>query len=116
MFQSFVVDKWRSSDRLATLVGLTRTRLRLSLIHAKNDLEIPCTESDALFRSAAGSLIGRDLDDEDFAKWKKQRTVVRDDGTFIVVAEDSNKDIVIREELVPYGGKKNHSPMLKLRC
>ncbi|KAK8121727.1 hypothetical protein PG984_010397 [Apiospora sp. TS-2023a] len=100
----FVVDKWKSDERLATLVGLTRNRLRLTLIHAKNDVEIPCSESDTLFRSAAGSAIGTDLDDEDFAKWKEERTVVRDDGTFVAIVESKQPDIIIREELVPYGG------------
>ncbi|KAK8064490.1 hypothetical protein PG994_007128 [Apiospora phragmitis] len=103
-FQGFVVDKWKSDDRLATLVNLARHGLRLTLIHAKNDAEIPCSESDALFRSAAGSAIGTDLDDEDFAKWKEERTVLRDDGTFVALVESSQPDIVIREELVPYGG------------
>lgn len=107
LFQGFVVDKWKSDERLATLVGLTRNRLRLTLIHAKNDVEIPCSESDTLFRSAAGSAIGTDLDDEDFAKWKEERTAVRDDGTFVAIVESNQPDIVIREELVPYGGKSD---------
>jgi abhydrolase domain-containing protein 12 len=103
-FQSFIVDKWKSSDRLATVAGLARTRLRLSLIHAKDDLEIPCSESDTLFRSAASAIIGTHLDDEDFAAWKKERTVLREDGTFIAVAKSESHDVVIREELVPHGG------------
>lgn len=105
-FQSFIVDKWASSDRLATLVGLSRHRLRLTIIHAKNDCEIPYTESDALFRSAAGSLIGTELDDEEFSQWKKERTILRADGTYVVVATGDH-DVIIREELVPYGGKFN---------
>lgn len=108
-FQGFVVDKWQSDARLATLVGLTRTRLRLTLIHAKNDVEIPCSEDDALFRAAAGSVIGTDLDEEDFAKWKEERTVLRDDGTFVATVKSSQPDIVIREELVPYGGKSTNA-------
>lgn len=102
-FHSFIVEKWQSAERLATVVGLTRSRLRLTLIHAKNDCEIPSSESDVLFRSAASSLIGTSLDDEDFAEWKKERTVLREDGTYIVVAKGEN-NVVIREELVPYGG------------
>lgn len=102
--QRFIVDKWKSADRLATVVGLARTRLRLTIIHAKDDAEIPCSESDGLFRSAASSLIGTDLDEEDFAEWKKERTIVRADGTFVVVAK-GERNIVIREELVPYGGR-----------
>ncbi|KAK6829790.1 hypothetical protein PG995_004371 [Apiospora arundinis] len=114
-FQGFVVEEWKSDERLATLVGLTRNRLRLTLIHAKNDVEIPCTESDVLFRSAAGAAIGTSLDDEDFGKWKEERTALRDDGTFVTVVESSQPDIVIREELVPYGGHNDvmmSSPVL----
>ncbi|KAI0018548.1 alpha/beta-hydrolase [Xylariomycetidae sp. FL0641] len=102
-FQSFIVDKWPSAGRLAHLVGLTQNRLRLTLVHAKNDAEIPCHESDALFKAAAGVTVGQTLDDEAFVAWKKDRTVYRDDGTFITIAE-SEPDIVIRQELVPYGG------------
>ncbi|CAJ2499703.1 Uu.00g025560.m01.CDS01 [Anthostomella pinea] len=102
-FQGFVVDKWQSADRLAHLVSLTRARLRLTLIHAKNDLEIPYYQSDALFRSAANATIGQDLDDKQFSAWKKQNTVNRDDGTFVAIAK-SDPNVVIREELVPYGG------------
>jgi predicted peptidase len=103
-FQRFIVDEWKSADRLATIVELARTRLRLTLIHAKDDAEIPCSESDGLFRSAASSLIGTDLYDDEFTEWKKERTFVRDDGTYVVVARGEH-DVVIREELVPYGGR-----------
>ncbi|KAK9779829.1 putative Alpha/Beta hydrolase protein [Seiridium cardinale] len=105
-FQSFVTEKWYSADRLATVVGLTRTRLRLTLIHAKNDYEIPYSETDTLFKTAATSLFGTELDDEDFAEWKRERTVLRKDGTYVAVAQGGH-DVVIREELVPYGGHNN---------
>ncbi|KAI1419617.1 Alpha/Beta hydrolase protein [Xylaria sp. FL1777] len=102
-FQSFIVDRWDSASRLAEVVRLTRTRLRLTLIHAKNDMEIPCHESDALFKSAANATINQVLDDEGFLSWKDQKSTRFDDGTFtsIVTAEP---DIIIRQELVPYGG------------
>ncbi|KAI1125291.1 alpha/beta-hydrolase [Nemania abortiva] len=103
LFQSFIVDKWDSASRLAEVVRLTRKRLRLTLIHAKNDLEIPCHESDALFKSAASATIDQILDDEAFLSWKRQRTTQFEDGTFIstVIAEP---DIIIRQELVAFGG------------
>lgn len=108
LFQGFVIDKWKSADRLATVVGLTRTRLRLTLIHAKNDLEIPCSESDAIFRTVSDALIGSQLDDDEFATWKKAKTIVKDDGTFIAVAKGPH-DVEIREELTPYGGNLSMS-------
>ncbi|KAH6657091.1 Alpha/Beta hydrolase protein [Truncatella angustata] len=103
LVQSFIVEKWKSDDRLATVVGLAHSRLRLTLIHAKNDCDIPYSETDANFRSAALSLIGTKLDDEEFAEWKKERTVLREDGTYIAIAKGDN-GVIIREELVPYGG------------
>ncbi|XXH02963.1 glycylpeptide N-tetradecanoyltransferase [Hypoxylon texense] len=103
-FQRFIVDKWKSADRLARVASLAQTRLRLTFIHAKNDLEIPCHESDALFKSAASAIIHEDLDDDSFSSWKELRTLRRDDGTFIATAT-GDPDIVIREELVPYGGR-----------
>ncbi|KAI1413074.1 alpha/beta-hydrolase [Hypoxylon sp. FL1857] len=102
-FQKFIVDKWKSADRLAHVVSLTRTRLRLSFIHAKDDLEIPCHESDALFRSAAGVTTNGSVDETSFSSWKEQRSLRREDGTFVAIV-NSEPDIVIRQELVPYGG------------
>ncbi|KAI1198327.1 alpha/beta-hydrolase [Nemania serpens] len=103
LFQSFIIDKWESANRLAEVVRLTRERLHLTLIHAKNDLEIPSHESDALFRSAANATMDRVLDDKEFLLWKKEKTMQYDDGTFISIVK-AEPDITIRQELVPYGG------------
>ncbi len=103
LFQSFIVDRWDSASRLAEIVRLTRTRLRLTLIHAKDDMEIPCHESDVLFKSAANATIDQVLDNEAFLSWKNQRSTRFDDGTFISIAT-AEPDITIRQELVPYGG------------
>ncbi|KAI1371876.1 alpha/beta-hydrolase [Hypoxylon crocopeplum] len=102
-FQTFIVDKWESADRLARVVSLTRTRLRLTFIHAKNDLEIPCRESDMLFKSVASATVYGGLDKDSFLSWKEQRTIQWDDGT-VVVNVEGEPDMIVREELVPYGG------------
>ncbi|RYC63337.1 hypothetical protein CHU98_g2867 [Xylaria longipes] len=102
-FQGFIVDKWNSAGRLAEIVRLTRTRLRLTLIHAKDDWEIPCHESDTLFKSAANATTDQDLNDEGFLSWKKQRSTRFNDGTFISIVT-AEPDIIIRQELIPYGG------------
>ncbi|KAI0882387.1 alpha/beta-hydrolase [Annulohypoxylon maeteangense] len=104
--QSFIVDEWKSADRLSHLVSLTRTRLRLTFIHAKDDLDIPCHESDVLFRYASSAAIDEVLDDIDFLSWKEQRTSHGEDGTFVAIVK-TRSDIIIREEIVPYGGH-NH--------
>lgn len=102
-FQSFIVDKWDSTSRLAEIVRSTQRRLRLTLIHAKNDMEIPCWESDTLFKSAASATMNQTMDDEEFQAWKQRRSTEFDDGTFVtLVAAEPN--IIIRQELLPYGG------------
>ncbi|KAI0203479.1 Alpha/Beta hydrolase protein [Astrocystis sublimbata] len=103
-FQGFIVDKWQSASRLAEIVRLTRTRLRLTLIHAKDDLEIPCHESDALFKFAANATVDQGWDDDEaFLSWKKQRTTHYKDESFVSIVT-AEPNIVIRQELVPRGG------------
>ncbi|CAM1504683.1 Fc.00g022740.m01.CDS01 [Cosmosporella sp. VM-42] len=102
LFRRFVVDKWHSADRLANIVRNTRTRLRLNLVHAKNDRDIPWTEDNKLFRAAANETVGI-LDDGEFDAWKEQRTVRKGNDAF-VTTWTSNPNIVIRQELFPYGG------------
>lgn len=103
-FHRFILDKWRSAERLTNVVSTTRNRLRLTFIHAKNDREIPCHESDTLFRLAAGAAAGGDLSEEKFGAWKEERTKRKDDGSFVSIVT-AKPDIIIRQELVRYGGK-----------
>ncbi|KAI1448898.1 alpha/beta-hydrolase [Annulohypoxylon stygium] len=112
-FQSFIVDKWKSADRLSHLVKLSQTklrsRLRLTLIHARNDLDIPYHESDALFKYSSIAAVDEEFDnddDEGFLTWKEQRTSRREDGSFVAIVE-VGPDIIIRQELLSYGGHNN---------
>ena len=102
-FHRRIVDKWRSAERLAHVVSTTQGRLRLTLIHAKNDLEIPCHESDTLFRFAASAAAGESLQGN-FDTWKEERTQRKDDGSFVSIVT-TKPDITIRQELVRHGGK-----------
>ncbi|KAK7431190.1 hypothetical protein QQZ08_002230 [Neonectria magnoliae] len=101
-FNYFVIDKWRSANRLANVVRHTKTRLRINLVHAKNDADIPWTEDNKLFRSAANETVGI-LGDAEFDAWKEQRTVRKGDDAF-VTTWTAEPNIVIRQELFPYGG------------
>lgn len=104
-FNRFILDKWKSAERLANVVSVTRNRLRLTFIHAKNDLEIPCHESDTLFRSAANAAAAAEgLSEDKFEAWKEERTTRKDDGSFVSIVT-AKPDVVIRQELVRYGGK-----------
>ena len=104
-FNGFVVDKWKSAERLSRVVARTQNRLRLTFIHAKNDREIPCHESDTLFRFAAGAVAAGGEDSAgNFDAWKEERTQ-RTGDSFVSVVVASKPDIIIRQELVRHGGK-----------
>ncbi|KAK3317818.1 Alpha/Beta hydrolase protein [Cercophora scortea] len=100
-----VVDKWMSADRLREAVRTVKGRggrLRLSLVHARNDWDIPCVEDDKIFRDAVEGLDGSMLEEEGFEAEKKARTVERGEHAFVATWTDD--DVVLRQELVPYGG------------
>ncbi|EGR47276.1 uncharacterized protein TRIREDRAFT_64620 [Trichoderma reesei QM6a] len=97
-----LVDKWHSANRLASIVRHSRSRLRISLVHAKNDRDIPWKEDNKLFRAAAGEAIGI-LDDEEFDAWKEARTVRTSNDSFVTTWK-TGEDTIIRQELFPYGG------------
>ncbi|KAL2261162.1 hypothetical protein VTK26DRAFT_4636 [Humicola hyalothermophila] len=102
-----VVDKWDSAARLKGVVRGVKGRggrLRLSLVHAKNDWDIPCHEDDRLFKAAVEGLFGDEegMDEETFAAEKARRTVVRGKDSFVATWKDG--DVVIRQELFPHGG------------
>jgi pimeloyl-ACP methyl ester carboxylesterase len=108
---SFIVDKWRTADRLANIVRHTKGRLRLSLVHAADDADIPWTEDNIMFRAAVNETVGV-LDDDQFEAWKEERTVRKDDGSFVSTWK-AKPDIIIRQELFPYGGEY---PGVCFRC
>ncbi|EON97082.1 putative abhydrolase domain-containing protein [Phaeoacremonium minimum UCRPA7] len=103
----FIVDKWQSVDRLASLtksVKERRGRLRLSLIHGANDWDIPCHESDRLFAAAANATVDGGLDPQDLIEMKDERTVWKGDKYF-KATWTAEPDIVITHEQFPYGGE-----------
>lgn len=104
LIQRFVVDKWHSAERLASVVKSTNSRLRLFLVHAYNDRDIPCNESNLLFKAVAlATPSGRILSDAEFEDQKAQRTVVRARNAFVATWKDE-PNIVIRQEQFGYGG------------
>ena len=104
LVQRFVVDKWHSAERLASVVRDTKSRLRLFLVHAWNDRDIPCDESDLLFKAAAQATThGQSLGDVEFAEAKDLGTVVRGRHAFVATWKDE-PNIIIRQEQFAYGG------------
>lgn len=105
----FVVDKWKSLDRLAALAAQTRERggrLRLSLVHAADDWDIPCVESVKIFEAAARASIknGPALDETRFLEMRDTKMDVRGDKAYKVTWQGEG-DVVITHEQFAYGGK-----------
>ncbi|KAK1776535.1 Alpha/Beta hydrolase protein [Copromyces sp. CBS 386.78] len=61
---SRIVDKWPSADRLTRLTKSAKAdgrKLNLTLIHARNDWDIPYCEDDKLFKGAVKGLVEAEL-------------------------------------------------------
>ncbi|KAE9366681.1 alpha/beta-hydrolase [Stipitochalara longipes BDJ] len=104
---SYVVDTWESAARLANTVRLSK-KIRLFIIHAKDDYDIPWTQSEALFAAAANATTEGGMDVTLFEKMKARSTIDMGDGAFISTWKASENKI-IREEIVSYG---HHSRIL----
>jgi abhydrolase domain-containing protein 12 len=100
---SYVVDTWESADRLANIVRLSK-KIRLFIIHSKDDHEIPWTQSEGLFAAAANATIEGGMDIALFEKVKARSTIDMGDGAFISTWK-ANENKIIREQIVAYGRK-----------
>ncbi|KAH8816401.1 Alpha/Beta hydrolase protein [Xylogone sp. PMI_703] len=100
-FKSFIVDRWPSATRIANFVRLSN-KVRLFIMHAINDYEIPCWHSDVLFAAAANATTDRGMSLEVLEAMKARSTIDMGEGAFRSTWKaDGNKIIV--EEMVAYG-------------
>lgn len=107
----FIVDKWPTIDRLAALVAQVCKRpggrLRLHLIHAADDWDIPCVESVKIFDATAKASVNAGLgsvDEAAFAEIKDSRTVVKGKKAFKTTWK-GEADVLITHEQFAYGGE-----------
>ncbi|CZT12999.1 uncharacterized protein RAG0_16621 [Rhynchosporium agropyri] len=107
LLASYVVDEWPSYRRIANTVRLSK-KLRLFIIHSKDDPEIPWTHSEDLFRTAANATMEDGMDVELFRKIKARSTVDMGDGSFVSTWK-VDREKIIREEIVGHG---QHSRIL----
>jgi pimeloyl-ACP methyl ester carboxylesterase len=106
----FVADKWESAGRLTKLVRTVKARggkLKLSLVHARNDWDIPCHEDDKLFAAAVNGTFddSQMMDPETFAAEKEHTTLRLGKDAFVASWRDVG--IEIKQELFPHGGKSS---------
>lgn len=57
------MDRWNTTDRLARVVSEGKVPVRVQLLHARNDFDIPWTHSDKLFEALTGEGEIRRLED-----------------------------------------------------
>lgn len=102
----FVVDKWDSAGRITEMVRAVKARagkLRLRIIHAHDDWDIPCIEADKMFTAAVGGLVGVGVEPQRLAEMKDERTVWKGKKAFATRWEEGDVDIM--EEIISHGGK-----------
>jgi abhydrolase domain-containing protein 12 len=102
-WSTYVVDKWPSATRIANFVRLSK-RVRLFIVHAKDDFEIPWTNAEGLFLAAANATTKTGMDISLLEKMKLRNTIDMGDGAFISTWKSGDGKI-IREEIVAYGRK-----------
>lgn len=100
-FFSLLVDKWNSAQRVANIASISK-RLKLFIIHARNDWNIPYTNSVTWFAAAANAATPG-LSGEVFVERKASNTIHTGDGGSISTWRAPGK--FIQQILVPYGGK-----------
>ncbi|KAG9237084.1 Alpha/Beta hydrolase protein [Amylocarpus encephaloides] len=106
-WSSYIVDTWETTTRLANFVRLSK-KVRLFIIHAKDDNDIPWTNAEALFTAAANATIEGGVEASLIEKMKARATIDTEDGGFIRTWK-ADGDKIIREEIVAYG---HHSRIL----
>ena len=99
-FPNVVIDKWNSSLRLSNIARISK-RLKLFIIHARNDWDIPYTNSDILFAAVANAATPG-MDQEVFTEMKKRNTIHMTDDASISTWTAPGR--VIQEIIVAHGG------------
>lgn len=96
-----VVDTWDTASRIANFVKKSN-RVRLFLIHALDDDEIPCSHTDVLFSTAANATIHGGMSLQQLSSMKNRSTIDTGGGAYISTWNGGG-DKIIREEIVGYG-------------
>ncbi|KJR89661.1 abhydrolase domain-containing protein 12 [Sporothrix schenckii 1099-18] len=102
--QHFIKDKWPSKDRIAQYVRANeqqKTDYRLTIIHAKDDYDIPWNHTPALFWHAVNASVPDGISHDELEQKKTDER--RDLGAAGSVMEWRTEYGVIREEILETG-------------
>ena len=111
--KGFVYETWNSDQRLATLVKKSSEKLKLYIVHAKNDMEIRSEHAEYLFYAAANATEpeGKNIAPYDVLKLR----VTQDLGAEGVVntwPEERSGGKLIQQWVVNWGGMSDPSKYL----
>ncbi len=101
LLTSYIVDKWPSTERLANFARLSK-KMKLFIIHARDDWEIPWTQSNKLFAAAANATTDGGMSIDLFEKVKARSTIDMGDGAFVSTWK-TGENKIIRQEVLAYG-------------
>ncbi|KAI9816049.1 MAG: hypothetical protein M1827_002041 [Pycnora praestabilis] len=99
-FSRQISDTWNTASRLANFVRVSR-KIRLFLIHAQNDFDIPWKHSDALFYIAANATSEKGMTERQVDN-VKSTTQLGEAGW--INTWNAGGDKIIRQEIVRHGG------------
>ena len=116
LFADHIQETWLTAHRLDDLVRHSKS-LKLDIIHAMNDFDIPWSHSDTLFRTAANATVEGGMSIAQIDASKTQHDLGEGGRVSLWTAASSKNDglIKIRQELVPYGGRCSPQ-LLLIRC
>lgn len=92
-------DPWRTLDRVRNLARKS-DRLRLTFVHATNDMTIPPSQTDELFYAAVSAAQDRDLTRQEIDQ--KKEVIDLGDGGWTHIWTDGGR--VIRKDILRHGG------------
>jgi abhydrolase domain-containing protein 12 len=98
-------DTWDSTSRLANLAKKSE-KLRLTIIHAENDWDIPWKHADALFYSAVNGTSEKGLTVEEINASKTKEDL--DSSGYRYTWKDNRR--TIREQILKHGGESTANP------
>ncbi len=101
-FAEYLIDTWPSTIRLANFVRISK-RVRIFILHARDDYEIPYAQSDGLFLAAANATTATGMDLSLLNKMKARGTVDMGEGSFVSTWK-AGGDKIIRQQVINYGG------------
>ncbi|KAI9682047.1 MAG: hypothetical protein M1817_000101 [Caeruleum heppii] len=100
VFAGFIRDTWHTANRLHSLIRNSKA-IRLYLIHAKDDFNIPWRHTETLFHVAANATSSESLNVKQIDATKKTREL---GGAGYITTWDVGGERIIRQHIVYHGG------------